>query len=118
MSADQGRPEAQNRLGQLSLGELYNKNSGVPQNCAETVRLFRWAARQGDPLGQGNLAYTYKIGCGVRQDNVLAHMWYNLAGATGASYRDEIAQKMTPQQIAEAQKMARECKQRNFKDCD
>jgi hypothetical protein len=49
-------------------------------------------------------------------------MWFNLAGASGdtngVKYRDAVAAKMTPQQIAEAQKMARECEQRNFKDSD
>jgi hypothetical protein len=35
-----------------------------------------------------------------------------------ASMRDQFSKAMTPQQIAEAQKMARECQQRNFKDCD
>jgi len=29
-----------------------------------------------------------------------------------------LAAIMTPQQIAEAQKLARECQQRNFKGCD
>jgi hypothetical protein len=31
---------------------------------------------------------------------------------------DILAKRMTPQQIGEAQKMARECQQRNFKGCD
>jgi hypothetical protein len=50
------------------------------------------------------------------QDYVQAHMWYNLAAAgsadqlrdQAAQFRDELAAKMTPAQIAEAQKMARE----------
>jgi hypothetical protein len=32
--------------------------------------------------------------------------------------RDRVAARMTPQQIAEAKKMERECQQHNFKDCD
>jgi len=32
--------------------------------------------------------------------------------------RDAIASFMTAQQIAEAQKLARECQARNFKNCD
>jgi len=51
---------------------------------------------------------------GVPQDYVQAHMWYNLASADGGSYasklRADIARKMTPDQIAEAQALAREWK--------
>ena len=48
------------------------------------------------------------------QDYVLAHMWFSLA-ASGSNedavkQRDTIAKKMTPAQISEAQKMAREWK--------
>jgi uncharacterized protein len=39
-------------------------------------------------------------------------MWFNLAAATGSKFateaRDDIAARMTPAQIAEAQKLARE----------
>ena len=56
----------------------------------------------------------YANGQGVPQDYVQAHMWYNLAGASGdaegAKNRDLIAQKMTPAQVAEAQRLAREWK--------
>jgi TPR repeat protein len=55
-------------------------------------------------------------GKGVPQDDVQAHMWFNLAAsrATG-SYReigvirrDEAAARMTPEQIVEAERLARE----------
>ena len=46
------------------------------------------------------------------QDYVRAHMWFNLSAAQGnqdaAKNRDNIAKRMTPAQIAEAQKLARE----------
>jgi len=48
-------------------------------------------------------------------------MWLNLSGAkfsSAATDRDLLAKRMTSEQIAEAQKLARECQQRNFKDCD
>ncbi len=75
----------------------------------------------------GTLAIAYRTGEGVPQDYVHAHMWYTLQNAISTkSYeqniakqtRDRIAAQMTPQQIAEAQNLARECQQRNFKDCD
>ena len=64
----------------------------------------------------------YGEGQGVVQDYTRAHMWFNLAAVKGNSNavknRDFVAKRMTSQQIAEAQKMARECQARNFKNCD
>jgi TPR repeat protein len=56
----------------------------------------------------------YDQGLGVPEDYVLAHIWYNLAAATGmkeaVANRDSVAAKMTPAQVAEARKLAREWK--------
>ena len=56
----------------------------------------------------------YFVGWGVPEDYVQAHMWLNLAAAKGqkntAEIRDDVARKMTPAQIAAAQKLAREWK--------
>jgi hypothetical protein len=49
-------------------------------------------------------------------------MWFNLSAGSGLvrgpEARNFVAAMMTPQQIAEAQKIAQECQQRNFKGCD
>ena len=64
----------------------------------------------------------YSNGQGVVQDHVRAHMWWNLAATKGdadaVKNRDIVAAKMTTQKIAEAQKLARECQARNYKNCD
>jgi len=64
----------------------------------------------------------YAQGQGVSQDNVRSHMWLSLAAAQGfkeaQNDRDWLAQRMTPAQIAEAQKMTRQCKKSNFKNCN
>jgi TPR repeat protein len=56
----------------------------------------------------------YWMGKGMPQNYVMAHMWFNLSAAKGgmnaAKFRDSLAKKMTPAQIAEAQKLAREWK--------
>jgi uncharacterized protein len=56
----------------------------------------------------------YETGRGVPQNDVLAYMWFSLSAAQGrqiaAKRRDTIVQRMTPAQIAEAQKLAREWK--------
>jgi TPR repeat protein len=56
----------------------------------------------------------YSMGWGVPKDHVLGYKWFNLAAAQGyhgaGQDRDFIAKVMTPDQIAEAQRMAREWK--------
>jgi TPR repeat protein len=94
---------------------------GVPQDYAEAVKWYRKAADQGLPPAQSNLAGMYYFGRGVPQDYVRAHLWFNLAAAGytasetdrrdfAVKSRDELAKKMTSEQIAEAQKLAREWK--------
>jgi hypothetical protein len=61
----------------------------------------------------------YFDGEGLPQDYVKAHMWINLAGTSlgkstmsnqAVKRRDAVTAKMTGEQIAEAQKLAREWK--------
>ncbi len=67
-----------------------------------------------------------RMGRGVRQDFVRAHMWFNLAAAalsgdsgdTAIKKRDRIASKMTAEQLATAQEMARRCQESKLKNCD
>jgi uncharacterized protein len=93
---------------------MYTHGQGVPQDDAEGVKWFRLAADQGNASSQFILGLMYAQGRGVPQDNVSAHMWLNLAAASGkqdaAEQREAVAQLMTPAQIAEAQKLAREWK--------
>ena len=69
-----------------------------------------------------NLEQGQNRGQGVAQDIVRAHMWFKLGAVKSDSNavqnRDLVAKMMTSQQIAEAQKLARECQARNFKNCD
>jgi len=78
------------------------------------VKWYRKAADQGIATAQESLGVIYSHGVGVTQDYVQAHMWYNLAAMQGwesaSKYRDNLTRVMTPSQIAEAQKLAREWK--------
>ena len=80
----------------------------------ESLRALRAQAEQGGSDAQFNLGLMYYRGEGVPQDYVQAHMWYNLAGISGDAQsvknRDFVAEIMTPSQIAEAQRLAREWK--------
>jgi TPR repeat protein len=110
LAADQGLAAAQH-----GLGVFYADGKGVPQDYAEAVKWYRLAADQGFVIAQYSLGSLYADGRGVPQDYVQAHMWFYLAAAQGTfegavAARDNIVSKMTPAQIAEAQKLAREWK--------
>ncbi|MBK7519242.1 MAG: SEL1-like repeat protein [Gammaproteobacteria bacterium] len=112
-AADQGLSFAQ-----VNLGCMYEAGQGVPKNLQEAAKWHRLAAEQGRPSAQFMLAVKYRFGVGVNQNYVQAHMWANLAAAnrhangddqsTAIELRDAVAQKMSPNQIAEAQRLARE----------
>ena len=108
-------------IAQYNLGLMYEKGKGVPQDDKEAVRLYRLAAEQGYADALGNLGVMYVFGKGVTKDFVYAHMWGNIAlmngNERGASVRGHVAEKMTSSQIEEAQRLARECIKKNFKDC-
>ena len=109
--AAQGDVKAQMWLGQMYEHGLSDK---IPQDYAEAVKWYRLAANQDDPDGQFFLGEMYFMGSGVTQDLVQAYMWFDLAAAKGdllkAELRDDFAKALTQEQIAEAQKLAREWK--------
>ena len=73
---------------------------------------FRQAAEEGNVIAQNEVGIMYAKGEGLPQDYVQAHMWFSLSAAQDGdtNNREIIAAKMTPAQIAEAQKLAREWK--------
>ena len=93
---------------------MYDEGQGMSQDYAAAALWFRKAAEQGDTRAQHDLGVMYYNGHGVPQDYVQAHMWLNLAATQGnsdaAKTRTTAAGKMTPDQITEAQKLAREWK--------
>ena len=78
------------------------------------LREWRPLAEQGHGRAQFYLGLLSAFGQGGPLDLPQAHMWYSLAagnGHVGATvYRNDLAKQMTPAQIAEAQKRAREWK--------
>jgi len=106
-AAEQGHVEAQ-----LILGRMYFNGDGVPEDAVETVKWVRKAAEQGYAKAQIVLANMYDIGQGVPKDYVAAYMWLNLAAAQGNEGAKKgkgiLSERMTREQIAEAQKLSRE----------
>jgi TPR repeat protein len=109
--------EQGNANAQYYVAQAYLFGHAVPKDDAEARRWFRRSAEQGDRLSQADLSEMYALGQGGPRDDVLAYMWVNLAAAGGQlpgvdapKFRDELARRMTPEQIAEAQRLSREWK--------
>ncbi len=88
---------------------------------ARALRLWRPLAEHGHADAQHNLGVMHRSSQGVPQDYVQAHMWFNVAAArllpgegfnAAIQERNLVADLMTPDQIAEAQKLASEWKPR------
>jgi glutamyl-tRNA synthetase len=113
--------EAGDAKAQYNLGRMYDNGYGVAQDYTEAVRWYRLAAEQGDADAQFNLGVLYAQGKGVVQDFVKGYMWANLAAAQGGEnareLRDKLNEAMTPEQITEGQRLARQSLAANYKGC-
>ena len=100
---------------------MYYRGQGVRQDDKTALRWFRLAAEQGHAEAQLVLGAMYYGGYGVSQDYITAHMWANIAAVNGSEMaselRNAIAKEMTPAQIYAAQKRAKDCVAKNYKDC-
>src|ERR671918_83753 len=101
---------------QYNLGVCYANGQGVTEDDAEAVKWFRKAAEQNLADAQYNLGVCYDSGEGVAKDEGEAYKWWPLAAARGnddAKYNITIVEnKMTREQIAEGQRLARDFKPR------
>ena len=121
MAAEQGHAEAQDWVG-LMLDPAFatgflSFGRGVPKDAVEAAAWYRKAAEQGKWNGQWHLAQMYRDGSGVPQDDVEAYKWVGISATTStdasrretsAEERDTLAERLTPEQLAEGQKRVRE----------
>jgi hypothetical protein len=115
-AAEQGDPDAPSYL-----GRIHYEGRGVPQDYVEAAKWYRLAAERNNPTAQYNLGIMYWNGKGVERDKISAHVWFNLASAgfpetesrrrsSSIRTRDLVGSEMSSNEIAEAQKRAREWK--------
>ncbi len=86
--------------------EAYNR-----KNYAAALEEWLPLAENGHARAQHDVGRMYFLGYGVSQNAVKAYMWVYLAGTLEAKWKlhlATIASPMTPAQIAEAQRLARE----------
>jgi TPR repeat protein len=108
-AAQKGHPTAQSNL-----GVLYATGNGVERNPEEAQKWWQRAAERGQTSAQFNVAHLYREGRGVAKDPIEAYKWYYLAAQQGdkdaALARDILAVDLSPTEVAEGMKRAREFK--------
>jgi TPR repeat protein len=105
LAADKGSMAAQ-----LNLGLIYADGHGVPRDDDEAAQVYRLAAERQNARAQLHLGRAYADGRGVPQNYVQAYKWLSVAcasadariSADAATLRGHVADKITPEQIAEA----------------
>jgi hypothetical protein len=122
LAAEQG-----DALSQDNLGLFYLTGRGCQKDFKKAARWYRLSADQGEDDAQVATGVMFGNGYGVPQDDVQAYMWFTLAIASTQRHgyppevlqialnratrdRDIVARGMTQNQIAEAQRLAREWK--------
>jgi hypothetical protein len=104
-AADQGFARAQ-----ATLGGLYEKGLGVPQDYTQAVTWWRKAAEQGNGLAQYKLGRCYQWGLGVPKDYAQAEEWYEKAlnnnDDSAASYAStEMEQSLAAMRASQQQQL-------------
>ncbi len=111
--ADKGNAEARTLL-----GAMYWSGEGVPRDHKEAGRLYLLAANQGYARAQNDIGFMLGFEGNPPHDDVEAYKWISLAiGRYTARNQDRLDQakkdlaalaaRMTPAQIAEAERRAR-----------
>lgn len=130
LAAEQGHSVAQNWL-----ASSLKRGRGIPKDEKEAAKWYRYSAEQGNFESQSSLSELYFDGKGISLDYVQAYAWKNIYFtnhkafmiSVGAQYtadeiknEDEylemISKKMTPQQLEEAQDLAKNWKPKSWEE--
>ena len=106
LAAEQGYADAQNNL-----GVMYDQGEGVSVNYKQAMKWYLLAAKQGNQDAPNNIGVMHMIGLGVPRDFFKAHKWFSIAGTKDYEARSNkkfTEKRLTPEQIAESERLARE----------
>lgn len=95
----------------VEMGLRYDQGLGVPEDDVEAKKWFRKIAKEVESPYIYDMGISYATGRGAPKNLVKAYMWFivsDAGGALGASDMERIAESMTEDQIAEAEKLSRE----------
>lgn len=107
---------------QWYVGLRFQEGLVLPKDYKKAVSYFRLSAEQGDDWGQNQLGLAYRDGKGVIQHYQIAHMWLNISSSNGnpvaTSERAKLETRMSKEQIADAQDLAKRCLASGYRRCD
>ena len=120
----ENRSKTGDKRSKMVLASAYLMGHLVKRNCTVALNLHKELASEGDEVAQHNLGGMYLSGDCVPKDYVLGYMWrsLNLAQNTnenGTEFLVSLERNlMSRDQVAQAQKMARDCFKNKYKNCD
>jgi hypothetical protein len=105
------KAESDQRIAMYSAGRNAYENARTTGNFTEAYTLARKLATSGDKNGDRLYKMVnMQLGWGGHKDLVQAYVWLSEGVADGVDYiplwRDKLAEKMSPEQLAEAKKKA------------
>lgn len=96
----------------IQLGRMYRSGIGALQNYAYAAQWIKRAAESGDAEGMLELGRLYRDGIGIEANPEKAYVWFNRAAAMhhadAARERDSIGRRLSPEQLARAQRRSEE----------
>jgi TPR repeat protein len=97
---------------QYKVGLAYAYGQGTEKDPAVAAEWYKKSASQGYALAQRTLATLYMSGEGIEQNKPLALAWYDILADSGnvmdAHRRDALKEKLTSDEIDEANKLKQE----------
>ena len=89
------------------IGIMYAMGLGVERDDERAFEWYLRASMKGHPGAQSGIGWYFEVGRGTAVDLVRAYLWYGLSTIGGdpdaAVSIEEVARKMTPEQIRRAQ---------------
>lgn len=117
--AEQGDAKAQN-----SMGDSYFRGEGVDKDLQQALNWYTLAAKQGNADAQQHLGIIYLFGSddfNITKDNINSYKWNLLAEKNGKDVKAKLAflvEKMSEMAIEQTQRLAKQCLDSNYQDCD
>jgi len=97
---------------QYNLGVMHEWGNGVPKDNNQAIKWYRLSAELSHRDAQNNLGAMYSKGEGAEQSFVDALKWFVISAGNdseaGRKNIDIVEKRMTPEQITQARKLARE----------
>lgn len=104
---------------QYNLGVMHEWGNGVPKDNVKAMKWYRLSAERSHKDAQNNLGAMYSKGEGAEQSFVDALKWFVISAENGSEAGrkniDIVEKRMTPEQITQARKLAREWTREHFR---